>query len=345
MTAVHPAPEAAPRRFSAAGPPLPQPRGPVSAFLLEHLQQPVHSLPRPPEVDDDPLWGEDSALALYCCYELHYRGLAGVDDAWEWEPSLLALRATLERGFEARLREEVGDIEVADDIAAALEAVVRPGGGSSRSLSDFAADGATDEQFKEIAIHRTAYQLKEADPHTWAIPRLWGEPKAALVEIQKGEYGEGVEQDVHAVLYALTLRELGLDDRYGAYIDRLPAVTLATVSLPSFFGLHRRWRGALVGHLALFEMTSVEPMGKYAAGLRRLGYGSWARLFYDTHVVADANHQFIAANKLASGLVAQEPELAADVVFGARAVMALEGKFTEHVFACFDAGRSSLRRV
>ena len=28
-----------------------------------------------------------------CCYELHYRGLPGVDERWEWAPSLLALRA------------------------------------------------------------------------------------------------------------------------------------------------------------------------------------------------------------------------------------------------------------
>lgn len=30
----------------------------------------------------------------------------------------------------------------------------------------------------------TSYQLKEADLHTWAIPRLAGRSKAALVSIQ-----------------------------------------------------------------------------------------------------------------------------------------------------------------
>jgi hypothetical protein len=32
------------------------------------------------------------------------------------------------------------------------------------------------------------------------------------------------------------------------------------------FGL-RRWRTALVGHLAVFEMTSVEPMERYRRAL------------------------------------------------------------------------------
>ena len=35
-------------------------------------------------------------------------------------------------------------------------------------------------------MHRSAYQLKEADPHTWAIPRLSGSVKAALVEVEWG---------------------------------------------------------------------------------------------------------------------------------------------------------------
>ena len=41
----------------------------------------------------------------------------------------------------------------------------------------------------------------------------------------------------------------------------------------SLFGLHRRRRGAIVGHLALFEMTSSVPNRRYADGLRRLGFG------------------------------------------------------------------------
>jgi heme oxygenase-like protein len=73
------------------------------------------------------------------------------------------------------------------------------------------------------------------------------------------------------------MRELGLDDTYGAYLAIIPGVMLATVNLASYFGLHRRLRGALVGHLAVFEMTSVEPMGRYSTALRRHGFWSWAR--------------------------------------------------------------------
>jgi hypothetical protein len=174
------------------------------------------------------------------------------------------------------------------------------------------------------------------------IPRLHGVPKAALIEIQADEYGGGRPEWIHADLFARAMRALGLDPTYGAYLDLIPGVTLATVNLMSLFGLHRRWRGAIVGHLALFEMTSSIPNRRYADGLRRLGLGRESTLFFDEHVTADAVHENIAAVDLAGGLVRQQPELAASVLWGARALSRLDALWTEHLLACWDDGRGSL---
>lgn len=324
------------------GPPaLPQPRGPLTGWLLGHLASPPHDVGRPPAAVDDPVHGEDSALVLYVLYELHYRGFAGVDEDWEWEPSLLAARGRLERVFVARVRELVGELPAVTDAASALSAGTSLGEGPS--LSMYAAERASLDELRELAVHRSAWQLKEADPHSWALPRLSGKPKAALVEIQKDEYGEGLERDMHQVLFGLTMSALGLDPSYGRYLDHLPAVTLATVNLVSFFGLHRRWRGALCGHLATFEMTSVEPMGNYAAAMRRLGMSTDSRHFYEVHVVADAHHATVAAQALAGGIVEQEPELLGQLLFGAAAVTVLERAFADHALRCFTAGETSLR--
>ena len=84
--------------------------------------------------------------------------------------------------------------------------------------------GAThQEQVLEFVIHRSAYQLKEADPHSWALPRLSGKPKAALVEVQADEYGGGRPERIHAQLFAESMEALGLDSTYGAYLDSSPA--------------------------------------------------------------------------------------------------------------------------
>src|SRR5213079_1057708 len=131
-------------------------------------------------------------------------------------------------------------------------------------------------------------------------------------------------------LFAKTMRELGLDATYGAYLDALPGVTQATVNLMSLFGLHRRWRGAIVGHLALFEMTSSIPNRRYAEGLRRLGTGDDATLFFEEHVTADAVHENIAAVDLAGGLAHQDSGLSAQILWGAHTLSYLEARWAEH---------------
>jgi len=286
---------------------------------------------------------DDLALALYCSYELHYRGFAGVDPELEWDTELLALRRRLEARFLADVADAVGPrTTVAPaDVEATLAALAADDGGPS--LSGFLATEGTVEQMREFCVHRSAYQLKEADPHTWCVPRLSGSAKAAMVEILTDEYGDGRTEAMHSELFAATLGALGLDPQYGAYLDHLPGVTLAPINLMSLFGLHRRWRGALVGHLALFEMTSVGPMSRYSAALERFGLPPAARRFYDVHVDMDVHHQRVALEEMVRGFVAAEPERADDVVFGAMALTALEARFSAHLLESWAGGRSSLR--
>ncbi|WP_028059747.1 iron-containing redox enzyme family protein [Candidatus Solirubrobacter pratensis] len=318
-------------------PALPEPRGAASEALLAALRTPPHPDLALPEPDDD----EDLQLSLYCCYELHYRGFDDVAEAWEWDPSLLAFRAGLERRFEADMLALAGSPEApADEMDVALREL--EASDEAPSLSKYVEREATAAQVEELLIHRSAYQLKEADPHSWVLPRLWGGPKAAMVEIQADEYGGGRADRIHAELFAGSMRALGLDSAYGAYLDRIPGVTLSTVNLMSLLGLHRSRRGAIAGHLAMFEMTSSIPNRRYAAGLRRLGHGEDATAFFDVHVVADAVHESVAAVDLAGGLARQEPALAPDILWGARALLAVEGRWATHLLTAWEQGRSSL---
>ena len=320
---------------------MPEPAGDLSAFLIDRLHRPVHALPAPPPADD-PLSGDDAQLFLYLCYELHYRGLPGVDEAWEWEPTLLAARARIEADFDAAVRELVGPPEAPRlPVVEELHRVTNGNGGPS--LSRHMLERGTLEQFREFAVHRSAYQLKEADPHSWGIPRLCGRAKSALVKIQSDEYGGGRPGQSHAELFAATMATMGLDPTYGAYLGRLPGTTLATTNLISYFGLHRRWRGALIGHLAAFEMTSVEPMSRYAQAAQCFGLPPDATRFYDVHVVADVHHGALAATDLAGGLADAEPALAGDILFGARALIGIEERFADRLLRSWAGGRSSLR--
>lgn len=334
---------------------VPSARGPLGEVLLATIASPPASDEVPAlasavveHVRGDhgtPTEDEDLQHTLLCLYELHYRGLAGVSDEWEWHPGLLAARSVLEAHFEADLRDRVTQpiCEASDPrtVAEALFAMTAETSGPS--LSRFVAKHATQEHLREFLILRSVYQLKEADPHTWAIPRLSGTPKAALVEIQADEYGDGRPERMHSALFAQAMRGLGLDDTYGAYVDLVPASTLASLNMMSMFGLHRRLRGAIVGHLAAFEMTSSIPNRMYGNGFRRLGHTPATTEYFDEHVEADAVHEQIAGRDLAGRLAEQKPSLLPDILFGAAACLAVDGWAGESVLASWERNESALR--
>jgi hypothetical protein len=339
-----------------------EPRGPLSSALLRLLQD------APPETgsdaddglrafvadadtvaaaSDDLLRDEDVQLTLFVLYGIHYGDVVERDDEWEWNPALVAARLAIEKHFEATLRAVVPVPEHAalepraQAVADLLFQVTGEEGGPS--LSRYIASKATREQLTELIVQRSIYTLKEADPHSWGIPRLSGRPKAALVEIQSDEYGGGRPERVHASIFAATMRALGLDDTYGRYVDNVPAITLASLNQMSMFGLNRRLRGAVVGHLAAFEMTSSIPNGLYARGFRRNGFGDDVTDYFDEHVEADAVHEQIAGRNLAGALAEDHPELLPDILFGAAACLAVDGWAAEHLYESWTAGRTSLR--
>jgi hypothetical protein len=322
---------------------LPQPRGPLSSALFPVLSGPPGELP--PVLDDlagtartAPLTDDDLQITLWACYELHYRGFDEVDEDWEWAPSLLRLRGTMEAQFERALRRLTGKVPAVtpDRVTRALAELVDSDDGPE--LARYMQHHATLEQYREFVRARSIYHLKEADPHSWGIPRLAGRAKAALVEIQAYEYGGGRSGRMHSELFRRMMRALDLDDSYGAYIDEAPAIVLAGNNAMSLFGLHRRLRGALAGHLAAFEMTSSVPNRRYGNGLRRLGFDRDATWFHDEHVEADAVHEQVAAHDLCGGFATAEPERASDVLFGAACCLVLDNLAAGYLLGRWEVG-------
>ena len=327
-------------------PRLPDARGRISEAVIELLTgRPPHNHLEPvwvPIRDSDP-FGIDVQLALYICYELHYRGFAGVAPAWEWDAGLLHLRSKLERVFTAAVRREVG--EISPDMTATREMnrlSVEPDYGTGPSY--YLRDHATWEQMREYFVHRSLYHLKEGDPHAWLIPRLGGQAKASLVAVEFDEYGAGRGTQVHQQLFANLMAAADLDCRYLAYLATVPAESLAVVNLMSLFGLHRELRAAAAGHFAATEITSSPGSQRMVKALERLGAPEPCLRFYREHVEADAVHEQIVRLKVIGDLVAREPELDLDVVFGIRAFDAMEGRLADHLMKCWSSDHSSLRR-
>ena len=327
-------------------PTLPDPRGPISMSVIELLAEraPLRYLARVETslAEADPA-GIDLQLALYVCYELHYRGFADVDSAWEWNAGLIDLRGRLEELFLTDIHSGVGPIEA--DVSALEELdklCVEPVNGNGPSY--FLRDEGTWEQMREYFAHRSLYHLKEGDPHAWAIPRLTGQAKASFVAVEYDEFGAGKGARLHQQLFADLMEAAQLDTAYLGYLNDVPAESLAVVNVMSLFGLHRRHRGAAVGHFAATEVTSPPGSRRMVQALERFGAPQECQAFYAEHVEADAVHEQVVRTDVVGDLVAREPDLNADVVFGIRAFDLVENRLAEHLMASWQAGRPSLRR-
>lgn len=281
--------------------------------------------------DDD----EDLHITLWALHEMHYRGFEDVDDDREWQPELIALRRSLETTFERTLRDRAPDTSPEGEFAEAFFAFVAAHDGPS--LAGHVQRHADKEQALELLRMRSIYHLKESDPSAWLVPRLPDRTKAALMELQFDEYGCGDPGRLHAGLFARGMDESGLRPEYGAYIDDVPLEVLEENNAMSLFGLNRRLRGASLGHLAAFEVTSSVPSRRIAQGLTRLGLPDAMAAYYVEHVEADAVHEQLAVRTICGSLLDEEPALRDDMFFGAFTCLDLEDRFARRMLQAWGA--------
>lgn len=306
---------------------LPKARGELSEALFDTLRSEPDEIGSVPHVAATD--GDDVHIALWAMYELHYSGFEDVADEMEWHPGVLGLRHALERDFESELRARQPATTLSEPFAEGLFAFIADHDGPS--LAAHVQRKADREQVLELLRHRSIYHLKESDPTAWVVPRLPTAPKAALMELQYDEYGGGDPNRLHAHLFALGLEASGLRADPYAYIDDVPLEILELNNAMSLFGLHRRLRAASLGHLAAFEATSSLPSRRMAQGLARLEFPPEMIAYYEEHVEADAVHEQLAVRTICGALVAEEPQLVDDVVFGAFTCLDLEDRYAQRM--------------
>ena len=325
---------------------LPEPSGALSSQVIDALKCPaaVGSFPPgPASYEGDCLDDADFQLALWVLYELHYEGFEDCDEEWEWHPASVAYLRALETVFLDALRAAgpipatAPDAPMHERIETLVAAV--PGADMARYMQR----EATLEQYREYLKIKSVYHHKESDPQSFVLARLRGVPKVRLAELQYDEYGAGRPDRHHQTLFARTLVEAGLDDAYGFYLQHAPAPTLALNNAMSLFALHRRFRGAAMGHLAAFESTSSIPCRRVAQGIRRIGLSEAAADYFDEHIEADAVHEQLALRDICGGLGDEEPELVGDILFGAFICCHLEALDGARLVEAWQEGRSALR--
>jgi len=331
---------------AAVDPTLPTARGPLSMAVINLLTE---RAPRTrfdrieaPVADCDP-YGIDVQVALYVCYELHYRGFAGVDPGWEWNPGLLHLRARLEDAFRTAIRRDTAGANA-------------PGAGAAGELDRLTAEPAADadpsgylvsrgtwQQLREYFVHRSLHHLTGGDPHTWALPGLTRQSGTSFAAVESGGLGAGRRAEGRQQLFAGLMVAADLDPGYLSYIDVVPAEALAVVNLMSLFGLHRRHRGATVGHSAAMAVTAPRAANRISAALARVNAPEPCQEFYRGHTATDPVREESARSEVGD-LIGRDPALENDVIFGIRAFGVVEDRLAAHLMRCWHNGETSLRR-
>lgn len=307
---------------------LPSPRGPLSAQVFRYLRAVT---PDPDlgdlahDLTDVSVTSGDVQITLWSLYQLHLRSFTDVREDAEWDGALLSLRSRIEAALETFLTRATSDL-LASPVSGSIEDQVwqliarAPDSGLVNHLHRH----ATHAQFHDFLRQRSIYHLQESDTSNFLLARLDGAPKVALAELQYDEFGAGRPEMLHQRLFAEAMRAVGLDDTYGHYIDDVDPMVLATNNVGTYLALHRRWRGRAVGHLAAFEATSSGPCRRICQGIRRLGLPEEVHRYFDEHVEADAVHEQMVLGDICVPLVAEHPELEADVLFGAASCLVLD---------------------
>ncbi len=313
---------------------LPRPTGPWSHHVCDLLQRRPSVRPQSLPFDR---FDDDAQYAWFLLNCTSYQGWEGVDDDAEWDPNVIALRRRFERWFVDEMRRRC--VEGPTEPRGAVDHALAPG--ATPGTAGYLEHDGTADQVREALLLRLPYQHQEADPHTWLVPRLRGGVKRALCDIQAGEYGVG-HAKTHAELFLASLEAAGGPVTSEVY-PLLPGAAFATFNFLTAAGLSRSLRGAAIGQLALFEMDSVDPNQKMVHACERLGLADEVTAFFQVHVLADAEHEVIAARAFLDEYPVDEPDQVDNLLLGIRTQSLIDGVLGAHAVTAWAEGRSALR--
>ena len=295
---------------------------------------------------DDPLGDDDLQLALYLCFELHYRCFAGVDPAWEWRPDLLAVRAVLEEAFFDALEAEVGPGEPVDpDEVGDLLFRARSRRRGRLALAPARGRG------RPRAVPRVR-RPPLALPAEGGRPAQLGDPAAR----RPGEDGAagGAGRRVRRRPAASGCTRRSSPRRCGRSASTTARTPTSTASRRDpgdgqpdvgARACAASRRGAIVGHLAMFEMTSAQPNRRYGNALRRLGFDARGdRLLRRARRGRRGarEHRRLRPRRRPGARRSRSWPRTSSSAPGPCSI--LEDRFARHLLAAWEQGETSLRR-
>lgn len=292
-------------------PALPPARGPISQGVVDFVTgRGSEILDASSGVAGQP-HDDDFHAALWMLNVLQVADFEDVDPQRVASLRMRTLHWYLEQTFEGQLRRLVPERPVDRLLPHLHELIGRPG----------TTRGSSPQAVRRRFLAKAPYLAWEADPHTLALARIEAPLKAALVDIQSGEYGLG-HASTHAQIYRGCLEALGTTVTDA--VASAPACSLAFANSAWLFGRDRRMRGAAVGQLCLLELDSVDPCLREKGCWDAADLPAAARRWYDVHALADVEHAEVITEQLVPTIEQQTPWLSAEAAWGAEVTWVLQ---------------------
>jgi len=224
----------------------------------------------------------------------------------------------LEGAFLEELRSEVAGRAAAapsdpDGFVTWFEALQQDGPGQCDPLFPWLAEEAGLESFRWFLAQEAAGEAGFEDLTAMAQVKVPAEAKLELANNYWDEMGRGNPKGMHGPMLAALIDEL----RLAPGIDSTVWESLALANSMTAMATSRRYAWHAIGALGVIELTAPGRSRATADGLRRLGLGGKARLYFELHSTLDVRHSRDWNDKVIRPLVAQDPRRARAMAEGA----------------------------
>ena len=194
--------------------------------------------------------------------------------------------------------------------------------------------------YRNFLIQSSTDLLVEASASALGVIGEYGPPQSALFRILIDEFGYGVHDKKHSVLYRKTLRGFGLSEQYNGYwpLFDTPAIALHNVIHSLFHSPRNFFRQ--IGFLLYAETSYQRSTGDHYRYLRK-HHPAVDATYFGEHAHIDIHHSSMVVNEVVTPLVARfGEEVGQEIILGAELTRAAFGLADRHLLAvsrAFDA--------
>lgn len=202
---------------------------------------------------------------------------------------------------------------------------------------------ARTHHYRNFLIQSSTDLLAEASASALGVIGEYGPPQSALFRILIDEFGYGVHDKKHSVLFRKTLRGFGLNEEYNACwpLFDTPALALHNTIHAMFHSPRHFFRQ--VGFLLYAETSYQRSTGDHHRHLRK-HHPEVDATYFGEHAHIDIHHSDMVVNEVVTPLVARfGPAAGAEIVRGAELTRTAFAAADRHLFAVAQAFEAAAR--